>query len=68
MAEAHADKWKAMKKKSFLQIPPDTDCPHQHFIHVNYSTYLINAPPIAKEASFTNWSWTGASGWLLSPC
>jgi len=25
MAEAHADKWKAMKKNSFLRIPPDTD-------------------------------------------
>ena len=26
MAEARADKWKAMKKKSFLRLPPDVDC------------------------------------------
>jgi len=29
---------------------------------------LFSPPPIVKETSFTNWSWNGASGWLLSPC
>jgi len=42
MAEVCADKWKAMKKKSLLRIPPDTDCLRQHFIHANYSTYLVH--------------------------
>jgi len=40
MAEARADKWKTIKKKSYLRIPPDTDCLHQHFICANYSTYI----------------------------
>jgi len=32
IAEARADKWKAMKKKCFLRIPPDTDYLPQHLI------------------------------------
>jgi len=50
MAEARADKWKARKKKSFLRIPPDT-------APTLYSCKLFNlfsAPPIVKEAFFTN--------------
>jgi len=51
MAEACADKWKAMKKKSFLRIPPNTDCLCQHFIRANYSTYLVLRPLLKKYPS-----------------
>jgi len=51
MAEACADKWNAMKKKSFLRIPPDADCLRQHFIHANYSTYLVLHPLLKKHSS-----------------
>jgi len=35
MAEVRADKWKAMKKKSFFRIPPDTDaCANTLFVQI----------------------------------
>jgi len=51
MAEACVDKRKAMKKKSFLRILPDTDCLHQYFIRANYSTYLVLHPLLKKHPS-----------------
>jgi len=57
MAEACADKWKAMKKKSFLRILPDTDCLHQHFIRENYSAYLVLHPLLKKHPSPIGHGW-----------
>jgi len=56
MAEARAEKWKAIKKKSFLRIPPDTECLCQHFLCKLLN--LFSAPPIVKIASFCH-------GWEL---
>jgi len=51
MAEACADKWKAMKKNSFrYRLPVPT-------LYLCKLLNLFSAPPIVKEASFTNWSW-----------
>ena len=36
MAEACAVKWKIMKKKHFIQLPPDEDSLRQHCLRVNY--------------------------------
>ena len=62
MAEARADKWKAMKKKSFLQIPPDTDCLRQQFIAANYLTYLVLHPLLKKHLSPIGHGWELVDG------
>ena len=36
MAEARAAKWKTMKSKSFIRLPPDPDSLHQHCLCANY--------------------------------
>ena len=36
MAEARAVKWKTMKSKSFIRLPPDPDSLHQHCLCANY--------------------------------
>ena len=40
MGTARAAKWKAMKKKSFICLPPDVDSLRQHCLRANY-TLLI---------------------------
>ena len=49
MAEARTEKWKAMKKKSFIQIPPDADSLRQHLICANYLTYLVLHPFLKRN-------------------
>ena len=61
MAEARADKCKAMKKKSF-QIPPDTDCLCKHFIRANHLTYLVLHPLLKKHPSPINHGWELVDG------
>ena len=51
------DKWKAMKKESFLLVPPDTDCLPQHFIQANYLTYLVLHPLLKKHRSPIGHGW-----------
>jgi len=48
MAEACADKWKAMKKEVFSS---DTDCLHQHFICADNSTDLVLHLSLKKHPS-----------------
>jgi len=57
MAEAHADKWKAIRRSVLFELlqPAPT----------LYSCNLFSAPPIVKETSFTM---NGSYGWLLLPC
>jgi len=57
MAEARADKWKAMKKKSFLRLPPDVDCLRQHFIRANYLAYIVLHPSLKKHPSPIGHGW-----------
>jgi len=67
MAEARADKWKAMNEKEVFS----SNSSRYRLPATLYLCKLLNlfsTPPIVKEASFTYWSRMGASGWLLSPC
>ena len=41
MAEARAVKWKSMKNKSFIRLPPDEDSLRQHCLRANYLAYLV---------------------------
>ena len=41
MAEASAAKWKTLKNKSFVRLPPDADSLHQHCLRANYLAYLV---------------------------
>ena len=51
------DKWKAMKKESFLLVPPDTDCLPQHFIQANYLMHLVLHPLLKKHPSPIGHGW-----------
>jgi len=64
MAEVLADKcMESNEKKSFLQIPPDTDCLWQHFIRANYSTYLVHHPLLKKHPSPIGHGWELVDGY-----
>ena len=39
MAETRAAKWKRMKKKSFIRLPPDADSLRQYCLRANYLVY-----------------------------
>ena len=51
-----------MKKKSFLRIPPDTDCLRQHFIQANFLTYLVLHPLLKKHPSPIGQGWELVDG------
>jgi len=63
MAEVHVDKWKVMKKKFFLRIPPHTDCLCQHFIRASYVTYLVLHPLLKKHLSPIGPGWELVDGY-----
>ena len=63
-AEARAAKWKRMKNKSFIRLPPDADSLRQHCLRASYS----NAPPVHETPPLATRTWLGAGGWSLSPC
>ena len=44
MAEARAVKWKTLKNKSFVRLPPDADSLRQHCLRANYLAYLVRHP------------------------
>ena len=44
MAEARAMKWKTLKNKSFIRLPPDADSLRQHCLRANYLAYLVRHP------------------------
>ena len=41
LSEARAKKWDAMKRKSTLRIPPDTDSHHLKVTRGNYQTFIM---------------------------
>ena len=59
MGTARAAKWKAMKKISFIRLPPDVDSLRQHCLRANYLAYLVHYPSLED---------LGASQWSLSSC
>ena len=46
MAEARAVKWKSMKNKSFIRLPPDEDSLRQNCLRANYLPYLVRHPSL----------------------
>ena len=50
-AEARATKWKQMKNKSFIRLPPDADSLHQHCLRANYLAYLVRHPSLKHHPS-----------------
>ena len=57
MATARAAKWKAMKKKSFICLPPDVDSLHQHCLRANYLAYLVHHPSLKDHPSPLGHGW-----------
>ena len=57
MAEAHAKKWKSMKNKSFLSLPPDADSLRQHCLRANYLAYLVWHPSLKHHPSPIGHGW-----------
>ena len=62
MGTARAAKWKAMKKKSFIHLPPDVDSLRQHCLRANYLAYLINHPSLKDHPSPLGHGWELVSG------
>ena len=67
MAESHTAKWKKMKKKSFVRLPPDADSLRQHCLRANYYS-ISSAPPLSEVSPLATRAWLGTGGWSLSPC
>ena len=62
MAEARAAKWKTMKKKSFIRLPPDGDSLRQHVLCANYLAYLARHPALRKHPSPLGHGWELVGG------
>ena len=62
MGTARAAKWKAMKKKSFIPLPPDVDSLYQHCLRANYFAYLVHYPSLKDHPSPLGHGWELASG------
>ena len=62
MAESRATKWKSMKKKSFIRLPPDADSLHQHCLRANYLAYLVRHPHLKCHPSPVGHGWELVGG------
>ena len=62
MAEARATKWKTMKNKSFICLPPDADSLHQHCLRANYLAYLVRHPTLKHHPSPLGHGWELVGG------
>ena len=62
MAEARATKWKRMKKKTFIRLPPDEDSLRQHCLRANYLAYLIRHPSLKCHPSPLGHRWNLVDG------
>jgi len=62
MAEARTAKWRMMKKKSFIRLPPDVDSLHQHCLRANYLAYLIRHPSLKCHPSPLGHGWNLVGG------
>ena len=63
MGTARAAKWKAMKKKSFIRLPPDVDSLRQHCLRANNPAYLVHHPSLKDHPSPLGHGWELASGY-----
>ncbi len=57
MAEARTTKWKKMKNKSFVCLPPDADSLRQHCLRANYLAYLVRHPSLKCHPSSLGLGW-----------
>ena len=57
MAEARAAKWKRMKNKSFIRLPPDECSIRQHCLRANYLAYLMRHPSLKHHPSPLGHGW-----------
>ena len=62
MAEARATKWKSMKNKSFIRLPPDADSLRQHCLRSNYLAYLVRHPSLKQHPSPIGHGWELVGG------
>lgn len=62
MAECRATKWKSMKKKSFIRLPPDADSLHQHCLRANYLAYIVRHPHLKCHPSPVGHGWELVDG------
>ena len=62
MAEAHAAKWKTMKNKLFMRLPPDADSLRQHCLRTNYLAYLVRHPSMKQHPSPLGHGWELVGG------
>ena len=63
MGTARAAKWKAMKNKSFIRLPPDVYSLRQHCFRANYLAYLVYQPSLKDHPSSPlGHGWELASG------
>ena len=57
MADARAAKWKTMKNKSFIRLPPYADSLRQHCLRANYLAYLVRHPSLKHHPSPVGHGW-----------
>ncbi|KAI4808466.1 hypothetical protein KUCAC02_000525 [Chaenocephalus aceratus] len=62
MAEARAAKWRTIKKKSFIRLPPDNDSLRQHCLRANYLAYLVRHPSLKHHPSPIGHGWELVGG------
>ncbi len=62
MAEARTAKWKKMKNKSFVCLPPDADSLRQHCLRANYLAYLVRHPSLKCHPSPLGHGWELVGG------
>lgn len=68
VAEARATKWKTLKNKTFVRLPPDADSLRQHCIRANYLGYLVRHPSLKQHPSPLGHGWETATHDLLCQC
>jgi len=64
MRDARAVKWRAKKKKSTIQLVPDSDSLHLHLDRTNYLAYLLKPP----KSSLIDWPPVAAGKWPMCAC
>ena len=62
MAEARSVKWKTLKKKSFILLPPDADSLRQHCIRANYLAYVVHHPLMKRHPPPLGHGWELVDG------
>ena len=68
MADARATKWKKMKNKSFIRLPPDVDSLRQHCLRTNYLAYLELHPSLKHHPSPLGHGWELVGGRCRPVC